>query len=123
MLVLDPPEVIERKFKRAVTDSGTDVRYDPEAKPGVSNLLSILAAATGGDPAALAEGYSQYGPLKADAAEAVVEILRPVQARFAELASDPGETARILTVGADKARKMAGATMARVRDRLGLPPS
>jgi tryptophanyl-tRNA synthetase len=123
VLVLDPPEVIERKFRRAVTDSGTDVRYDPEGKPGVSNLLSILAAATGGDPAALAEGYARYGPLKADAAGAVVEILRPVQARFAELASDPGETARILTVGADKARKMAGATMVRVRDRLGLPPS
>jgi tryptophanyl-tRNA synthetase len=121
VLVLDEPKVIERKFKRAVTDSGSEVRYDPEAKPGVSNLLSILAAATGGDPEALAEGYSQYGPLKADTAEAVVEMLRPLQTRFAELAADHGETARILTVGAEKARKMAGATMVRVRDRLGLP--
>ncbi len=100
VLVLDQPAVIERKFKRAVTDSGSEVRYDPEA---------------------LAEGYSQYGPLKADTAEAVVEMLRPLQARFAELAADPGETDRILRVGADKARKMAGATMVRVRDRLGLP--
>jgi tryptophanyl-tRNA synthetase len=121
VLVLDDPKVIERKFKRAVTDSGTDVVYDTETKPGVSNLLAILAAATGGDPATLAERYSQYGPLKADTAEAVIELLRPLQARFAELAADPGEISRILAVGADKARKTAGATMVRVRDRLGLP--
>ena len=121
VLVLDEPKVIERKFKRAVTDSETEVRYDPDLKPGVSNLLSILAAATGGDPGALAERYSQYGPLKADTAEAVIELLRPLQARFAELSADPGETARILALGADKARKTAGAKMDRVRDRLGLP--
>jgi tryptophanyl-tRNA synthetase len=121
VLVLDDPKVIERKFKRAVTDSETEVRYDREAKPGVANLLDILAAATGGDPATLAERYSQYGPLKADTAEAVIELLRPLQGRFAELAADPGETARILGVGADKARKIASATMVRVRDRLGLP--
>jgi tryptophanyl-tRNA synthetase len=120
--VLDPPEVIERKFKRAVTDSEAEVRYDPEAKPGVSNLLSILGAATDDDPEALAERYSQYGPLKADAAEAVIALLRPLQQRYAELAADPGETARILALGADKARKTAGATMVRVRERLGLIP-
>lgn len=119
--VLDDPKVIERKFKRAVTDSGSEVRYDPETKPGVSNLLSILAAATDGDPVALAERYTQYGPLKADAAEAVIEMLRPLQERFAVLAADPGETARILALGADKARKTAAGTMVRVRDRLGLP--
>ena len=101
--MLDEPAIIEKKFKRAVTDNDAEVRYDPETKPGVSNLLSILAAATDRDP------------------EAVVEMLRPLQTRFAELAADPGETARILTVGAEKARKMAGATMVRVRDRLGLP--
>jgi tryptophanyl-tRNA synthetase len=121
VLVLDDPAVIERKFKRAVTDSESDVRYDPEAKPGVANLLSILAAATGGDPATLAKGYTQYGPLKADAAEAVIALLRPLQQRYAELAADPAETDRILAVGADKARATASATMARVRDRLGLP--
>jgi tryptophanyl-tRNA synthetase len=121
VLVLDDPKVIERKFTRAVTDSEAEVRYDPEAKPGVSNLLSILAAATDGDPVALAERYTRYGPLKADAAEAVIELLRPLQARFAELAADPAQTNRILALGADKARKTAGATMARVRDRLGLP--
>jgi tryptophanyl-tRNA synthetase len=121
VLVLDEPKVIERKFKRAVTDSETEVRYDRAAKPGVANLLDILAAATGGDPAALAGNYTQYGPLKADAAEAVIELLRPLQARFAELTADPGETARILALGAGKARKLASATMVRVRDALGLP--
>jgi tryptophanyl-tRNA synthetase len=121
VLVLDDPKVIERKFKRAVTDSGTDVVYDPETRPGVSNLLSILAAVTGGDPAALAERYTQYGPLKSDTAEAVIELLRPVQKRYAELAADPGATAKILALGADKARQTAAATMVRVRDRLGLP--
>jgi tryptophanyl-tRNA synthetase len=121
VLVLDEPRVIERKFKRAVTDSESEVRFDPEAKPGVANLLSILAAATGGDPATLADGYRQYGPLKADAAEAVIELLRPLQQRFAELAADPTETGRILALGADKARKTASTTMDRVRDRLGLP--
>ena len=121
VLVLDDLKAIERKFKRAVTDSEAEVRFDPATKPGVSNLLSILAAATGGDPEELAGRYTQYGPLKSDAAEAVIELLRPLQARFAELASDPVETARILALGADKARKMASATLVRVRDRLGLP--
>jgi tryptophanyl-tRNA synthetase len=121
VLVLDDPKVIDRKFRRAVTDSGTEVHYDPEAQPGVANLLAILAAATGGDPEVLAGKYSQYGPLKADAAAAVIELLRPLQERFADLAADPGETERILRRGADKARERASATMARVRERLGLP--
>src|SRR5690606_37948307 len=70
----------------------------------------------------VAAGYTQYGPLKADTAEAVIELLRPLQQRYAELAADPAETARILAMGAEKARKTASATMVRVRDRLGLPP-
>jgi tryptophanyl-tRNA synthetase len=121
VLVLDEPRTIERKFKRAVTDSGTDVVYDPVTKPGVSNLLSILAAATDGDPEELAGKYDQYGPLKADTAEAVIELLRPVQQRYAELARDPAAAQQILGQGADKARPTAAATMRRVRDRLGLP--
>jgi tryptophanyl-tRNA synthetase len=123
VLVLDDPKVIERKFKRAVTDSGSEVRYDPESKPGVSNLLSILGAATGADPGALAERYDQYGPLKADTAEAVIELLRPLQERFAALAADPAETARILALGAEKARKMAAPTLARARASIGLSPA
>jgi tryptophanyl-tRNA synthetase len=120
VLVLDPPEVITRKLKRAVTDTGTEVLYDPEAKPGVSNLLSILGAVTGRDPAACAKGYTGYGSLKADTAEAVVEALRPVQARYAELAADPAETARLLAVGAAKARAVAEVTYRRAADACGL---
>ncbi|MGH9113111.1 MAG: tryptophan--tRNA ligase [Acidimicrobiales bacterium] len=122
VLVLDDADTIARKFRRAVTDSEAKVRYDPEAKPGVSNLLAILAAATDADPEALADRYTQYGPLKDDAAEAVIELLRPLQDRFAELSTDPAETERILATGADKARSMAAPTMVRVRERLGLPP-
>jgi tryptophanyl-tRNA synthetase len=122
VLVLDEPDVIRRKFRRAVTDSETQVRHDPTGKPGVTNLLTILAAATDDKPEALAGNYSQYGPLKDDAAEAVVELLRPLQQRFAELAADPAETQRILATGADKARAMAAPKMALVRERLGLPP-
>jgi tryptophanyl-tRNA synthetase len=123
VVVLDDPDTIARKFRRAVTDSEAQVRYDPDAKPGVSNLLSILAAATDGDPEALAEEYTQYGPLKDDTAAAVIKLLAPLQSRFAELVADPGETDRILATGAAKARAMAGPTMARVRGRLGLPPT
>jgi tryptophanyl-tRNA synthetase len=121
VLVLDEPKVIERKFKRAVTDSENEVRYDPEAKPGVANLLSILAAATDSEPAALAERYEQYGPLKQDCADAVIELLRPLQQRYAELTAEPGTAQQILAIGAKKAQAMAAVTMARVRDRLGLP--
>ena len=83
------PASVAKKIKRAVTDTDSEVRFDPDAKPGVSNLLSILGAATDRDPEALAGDYSQYGPLKSDTADAVVELLRPIQARYAELAADP----------------------------------
>jgi len=122
VLVLESPEVIERKIKRAVTDTGTEVRYDREAKPGVSNLLTILAIATGRSPDEVAAGYSQYGPLKADAAAALVEFLRPLRERFAELAEDPGETAAILKRGAEKAQGVAGVTLARAKEAIGLLP-
>jgi tryptophanyl-tRNA synthetase len=122
VLVLDPPEVIIRKFKRAVTDSGSDVVYDVETKPGVANLLSILAAATGQSPQAAAEGFTQYGPLKAATGEAVVELLRPVQERYAELEADPAEVARLLAVGAQKAGEVAAKTLARAQHNIGLLP-
>jgi tryptophanyl-tRNA synthetase len=122
VLMLDDPQVIERKFKRAVTDNDAEVRYDPAAKPGVSNLLGILAAATGGDPEALAGQYSQYGPLKADTAAAVIEALRPVQQRYHELVDDPSALAEVVAKGADKARAVAAGTLARARDAVGLLP-
>jgi tryptophanyl-tRNA synthetase len=120
VLMLDDPDTVERKFKRAVTDNDAEVRYDPGAKPGVSNLLAILAAATGRDPEALASRYEQYGPLKADTAAAVIELLRPIQARYAELTADPTALAELLTKGADRARETASATLARAQRAVGL---
>jgi tryptophanyl-tRNA synthetase len=122
LLMLDSPEEIERKIKRAVTDADGEVRFDPEAKPGVANLLSILSAATGDAPAALAMRYEQYGPLKADTAAAVIEVLVPVQVRYAELIADEAELRRILADGAAKASAIAGTTMARARAAVGLLP-
>ncbi len=120
ILVLDEPGVVEKKIRRAVTDAESEVRFDVVAKPGVSNLLSILGAATDRTPEQAAEGYSQYGPLKADTAAAVVERLAPVQARYAELAADPAETTRLLARGAEKARTLASATLARAQSNIGL---
>ena len=120
--VLDPLKDIEKKIKRAVTDTDGEVRYDPAAKPGVSNLLSILAACTGRTPEQAAEGYSQYGPLKADTAAAVVDTLTPIQRRFEELRADPAETARLLAVGADKAASVADEVLGRARNAIGLLP-
>lgn len=121
--VLDDPKEVVKKIKRAVTDSDGEVRWDPEGKPGVSNLLSILATCTGVEPKELVDKYDQYGPLKADTAEAVVETLRPVRERFAELSADPGAAQRILDSGAAKARRIAEVTMQRVREAIGLVPT
>lgn len=120
ILLLDEPKAIEKKIKRAVTDNDGEVRYDVEAKPGVSNLLSILGACTDRTPEEAAAGYEQYGPLKADTAAAVLEVLAPIQARFRELEADPAETLRLLAVGAGKAQERAAATLARARAALGL---
>ncbi len=117
--LLDEPAAVMKKFKRAVTDSGSEVRYDRAAKPGVSNLLDILAAATNSQPEALVEGYTQYGPLKADAGEAVVELLRPIQERYRALIADRAELSRLLAVGAEKARVVASATLGRAYDAIG----
>ena len=122
VLVLEDPKSIERKIKRAVTDSGDDVVFDPDTRPGVSNLLTLLGVATGRDPRAVAAGYSQYGRLKADTASAVVEFLRPVRERYAELSSDPGEVDRVLRVGAEKAASVASKTLQRAKDAMGFLP-
>ncbi len=118
--LLDEPKQIEKKIKSAVTDADGEVRFDVVEKPGVSNLLSILGAATDRDPASLVDDYEQYGPLKMDTAAAVIELLEPIQARYRELEADPAETARLLKVGADKAREIASTTMTRVRHNIGL---
>jgi len=121
--LMDDPSAIVKKFKRAVTDSDGEVRVDREAKPGVTNLLEILAACTGDDPETLAGKYAQYGPLKADTGEAVVELLRPVQQRYRELMDDRGELATLLRRGAGKARSIASVTLQRAYDAIGLVPA
>ncbi len=118
--LLDEPAAIEKKVKRAVTDSDGEVRFDVAAKPGVSNLLSILGAATGREPDEASEDIDRYGDLKAATAEAVIEMLRPIQARYHELAADPAETSRLLAVGADKAAEVASTTLERARRNIGL---
>jgi tryptophanyl-tRNA synthetase len=124
--LVDEPSAVMKKFKRAVTDSDTGpdaVRYDRAAKPGVSNLLEINAAVTGRTPQAVAEDYEQYGALKVDTGEAVLAVLDPIRARYDELMGDPGELARLLAVGADRAREIAAATLGRAQRNIGLLPA
>ncbi|MDP9861594.1 MULTISPECIES: tryptophan--tRNA ligase [Streptosporangium] len=117
--LLDPPADIRRKIMRAVTDTGTEVRYDPQDKPGVSNLLTLLAVCSGRPVESLA--YEGYGALKRDTAEAVVETLRPIQERHAELSADPAELSRLLAAGAAQATERTAALMASARGAIGLP--
>ena len=121
--LLDDPASIVKKFKRAVTDSDNEVAFDRERKPGVSNLLEILAAATNESPASLATTYTQYGKLKQDTGEAVAEMLRPIQTRYHELMADPAELSNLLALGKARASKVAQATLARAHSAIGLYPS
>ena len=123
VMLLDDPATVTRKFMRAVTDSDNEVRHDRDAKPGVSNLLEILAAATGSTPSAAAEGLRGYGDLNGRTAEAVVAMLEPVQARYAELIADRGELARLVRVGDERARAVAAATLDRAYRAIGLLPA
>lgn len=118
----DDPAQIMKKFKRAVTDSDNEVSFDRVNKPGITNLLEILSACTGDAPSALAERYTQYGPLKNDTGEAVLATLLPVQQRYRELLDDRGELTSLLRKGADRAGAVAQATLARAYDHLGLLP-
>ncbi len=123
VMMLDGPEAIMKKFKRAVTDSDSEVRYDIAAKPGVSSLLDILAAATGTTPTAAAEGYTQYGALKVDTGEAVVAMLEPIQARYRDLIGDRAELTRLLQIGSGRARSIAAVTLQRAYDAIDLVPA
>jgi tryptophanyl-tRNA synthetase len=121
VLVLDDPDTIRKKLKTAVTDSGREIRYAPDEKPGVSNLLEILAVATGRaipDVEAEYDGKG-YGDLKADTGEAVVELLRPIQERYRDLRADEGELRRLLAIGAGKARETAAPTLREMYERMG----
>jgi tryptophanyl-tRNA synthetase len=122
--LLDDPAAAAKKIRSAVTDSEREIRFDPDAKPGVSNLLRIQSGVTGTDVETLAAGYAGrgYGDLKSETADAVVAYLRPIQQRVGELLDDPAELEAILAKGAQRARAVAGATLGRVYDRLGFLP-
>ncbi len=119
--VLDEPQAIEKKFKSAVTDSGSDV-IRGEGKAGIGNLIEILAAVRGTAPEAIEGEFSdsRYGDFKAVVAEAVVDYLAPVRERYTELRADEGELERLLAGGAARAREIAAATLADVRARMGV---
>jgi tryptophanyl-tRNA synthetase len=119
--MIDPPDVVRKKFKTAVTDSGTEVRHDPDGKPGVSNLIEIMAVATG---RSISEVESQfdgqgYGAFKEGVAEAVVELFAPIQQRYEELRADEAELRQLLALGAEKAREASGPTLETMYERMG----
>ena len=121
MDLLEDPKSVEKKIKRAVTDDGTEVVFDPENKPGISNLLTIHAAFSGKTVAALQEEYAgkMYGDFKKDTAAVVVAALEPFQERFHRWHDDAEALDQILATGAERARAVAVETMATVRDRVG----
>jgi tryptophanyl-tRNA synthetase len=120
--VLDEPKALTKKIKSAVTDLGREVSFDVADKPGISNLLTILSVATGTTVEALEKTYDGkgYGDFKGDVAEAVVALLAPVRDRYAALIADTGHLDAVLAQGAERAREVAVATMASVRERIGL---
>jgi tryptophanyl-tRNA synthetase len=120
--LLNNPAALAKRIKSAVTDSGSEVRFDPVEKPGVSNLLQILAATADREIPDVVSEYagSGYGVLKAAVADAVVEFVRPLQARYAELERDPAEVDRIVAAGAARAGEISAPVIARVRDAAGL---
>jgi tryptophanyl-tRNA synthetase len=119
--MLDEPDVIRRKFKTAVTDSGTDVRHDREEKPGITNLLEIMSVATGEPISSLEARYdgSGYGRFKEDVGEAVVELFVPIQQRYQELRKDEAQLQTLLALGAEKARAESEPMLEQMYDRMG----
>ncbi|RJO72215.1 tryptophan--tRNA ligase [Nocardia panacis] len=120
--LLDDPKVSAKKIRSAVTDTEREIRFDPEQKPGVSNLLVIHTSLTGTPIVTLERDYAGkgYGDLKSDVADALVEFVTPLRSKVEEYLSDRGELDRILAAGSERAREIAGKTLARVYDRVGL---
>jgi len=123
--ILDPPDVIAKKIKRAVTDTGSEVRFDAETKPGVSNLLTIAATLSGRSIAELEADYAGkgYGALKTDVAELVVDFTTPLRERTEEWLSDPAKLDAVLADGAARARAVADRTLAAAYDAIGFLPA
>jgi tryptophanyl-tRNA synthetase len=119
--MIDEPDVIRKKFKTAVTDSGREVKHDPDEKAGVSNLIEIMAVATGASIADVESRYdgAGYGQFKEEVGEAVVTLLAPFQERYKELRADEPELQRLLAQGAEKAAAVADPTLERMYDRMG----
>ena len=118
----DEPEVIMKKFKKAVTDSENVVRFDPENKPGISNLMCIYGAITGKNEKEIEEEFSGlgYGAFKTAVGEKVVEKLKPVQEKYKELLENPKYLEEIYTRGAEKARELASKTLEEVKNKIGI---
>jgi tryptophanyl-tRNA synthetase len=120
VVLLDEPDVIRRKFKTAVTDSGREVRR-AEDKPGITNLIDIMSVATGETPEEVEARFADagYGDFKEAVGEAVVALVAPVQERYGELRADEAELGRLLAMGADKARAASAPTLAAMYERMG----
>jgi tryptophanyl-tRNA synthetase len=119
--LIDPPDVVRKKFKTAVTDSGTDVRHVPDEKPGISNLIEIMSVATGDPIAEIEARYdgSGYGRFKDEVAEAVVALFGPIQQRYGELRADEPQLRALLARGAEKASEASAPTLERMYERMG----
>jgi tryptophanyl-tRNA synthetase len=118
--LVDPPDVVRKKFKTAVTDSGREVRHSPD-KPGISNLIEIMSVATGESFAGIEARYDGqgYGPFKEEVGEAVVSLLEPIQQRYTELRADEPQLRTLLARGAEKARATSAPTLEQMYERMG----
>ena len=119
--LLDPPEVVRKKVKTAVTDSGREIVHDANEKAGISNLIEVMTVATGESIAEVEKRYegAGYGQFKSDVGDAAVELLTPIQARYHELRDDPAELERMLALGAAKAREASAPTLEKMYERMG----
>lgn len=122
VMLLDDPDTVQRKFKRAVTDSGTEIRFD-ESRPAITNLLEIYHLITNQTPQQVEDHFSGkgYAQLKGQLAEVTIEFLKPMQSRITEITDEALD--KILSTGRDKAREIARTTLHQVFDRMGLAGS
>lgn len=123
--ILDKPEIIRKKLRRAVTDCDAQVCYDPSLKPGVSNLMSILSALNGQSMDSIAADFAGkgYGAFKDAVADAVIATLEPIQKRYEQISADKGYLESVMLEGAQRASALAVSTMRKVRKKVGLAPT